>query len=122
MKIGITTHEFEKQNLVTVFRGKKVYDRVKCRLCGLEGIRYGLESFVSVKYDKRCKKGVGERVQITSQYVCQQFGFDTGVVYDRCGCPDEYKDRHGRAVWVYSEKRKEPVRLLDGEFVFINDN
>ena len=117
MKIGITTHDFVKQNMVTIMRGKKAYDKVKCRICGLEGIRYGLSDNISVKRDKKCTKRLSRRVEVISQYVCDNFGFERGKIYDRIDCPDECKDKYLDGFWVYSDARKEPVRLLHGEFI-----
>ncbi len=121
MQIDGTTHEFIKQNLSTIIRGKKVYDKVKCKLCGLEGIRYSLSNIVNVKYDKKCPKKASKKVQIISRYVCNNFGFEYGKIYERCECPDKYKEIHKDAIWIYSDERKEPVRLLSGEFNLLND-
>jgi hypothetical protein len=56
MKISIHSHCFEKVNPTTIIRGKKVYDRLKCTVCGLEGIRYGLDDVVIARRDKGCIK------------------------------------------------------------------
>lgn len=117
MEIHIATHNFVKQNAITIIRGKKVYDKVKCTICGLEGIRYGLSDLIVVKHDKKCVKKLGKKVKINNQYVCDNFGFEMGKIYDRVDCPDEQKDKYSDDFWVYSCERKEPVRLLAGEFI-----
>jgi len=116
MKVSIYKHNFVKENMVTIVRGNKAYDRVVCSDCGLRGIRYGLDDTVSVKYDKACRKQLAQRVKITGEYVCHEFGFLMGGEYDRCECPEKDRARHGNAVWVYSKQRREPVRLLFNEY------
>lgn len=39
-------HSWEKQNLVTVFRGTQSYDAMKCERCGITGKRYGLSAIL----------------------------------------------------------------------------
>jgi hypothetical protein len=117
-QVNITEHNFEKQNLTTIKRGKKLYDKYKCKDCGLEGIRYGLSDLITVKRNKKCiiKK---TKVQIISKYVLVNFGFDSGKTYDIVPCPKEQDEKYKKDVWVYSSERREPVRLLPNEFVYI---
>ena len=115
MKISIYSHEFIKSSLITIKRGTKNYDKVKCSICGLEGIRYGLSDMVSVKRDKKCIKDTCKQVMIIGDYVCAEFGFKKGEIYNKAMCP-KGKEQYNNDVWVYSEERKEPVRLLPGEY------
>lgn len=39
---GKLEHKWEKQNLVTIRRGGRIYDAYKCTCCGITGKRYGL--------------------------------------------------------------------------------
>ena len=38
--IKTSLHDWEKQNLVTISKGKKPYDEMVCRQCGMKGKRY----------------------------------------------------------------------------------
>ncbi|MDR1199926.1 MAG: hypothetical protein LBK94_13115 [Prevotellaceae bacterium] len=117
-QINITEHDFVKQNLTTIKRGKRLYDKYKCTSCGLEGIRYDLSNCIHVKRNKKClaKK---TKIKITSKYVLVNFGFDGDKKYDIVPCPKEYEDKYKKSVWVYSNERREPVRLLPDEFVYV---
>jgi hypothetical protein len=118
MLIHICTHDFEKQNTVTIIRGKKCYDKVKCKYCGLEGIRYGLSEFISVKYNKKCTRPVSKKIKVISAYVCNAFEFSMNKIYEIIECPVEHS-QYKKDVWIYSDERKEPVRLLPGEFIYV---
>lgn len=50
-----------------------------------------------------------------------QFGFKVGEIIETIKCPDEYKEKFGDDIWVYSEKRQEPVRLLFKEYNIIKE-
>ena len=123
--ISILSHDFEKQNNITIRRGNQLYDIYRCRCCGLTGKRMGLAGEISVSGNKvscrRYKSFVqknkeAEKVKITHPYPCDQFGFELYKVYDRIPCPENMRDKYADDVWVFSENRKEPVRLLEGEF------
>jgi hypothetical protein len=116
MEISIHSHKFEKNNLITIVRGKRVYDKMKCTICGLEGTRQGLSDIVVVKRDKKCIKDTCEKVMIIGDYVCAEFGFEKGKIYDKVACPDAEKEKYGKDTWVFSKKRGEPVRLLPVEY------
>lgn len=45
------SHNWEKSNLTTQFRGHRLYDTARCTLCGVTGKRYGLSG--TVKRDSR---------------------------------------------------------------------
>lgn len=42
----IIPHSWEKQNLVTISDKHGVYDKMKCRVCGIFGKRFGLGPYV----------------------------------------------------------------------------
>ncbi|KAK9680655.1 hypothetical protein QE152_g38917 [Popillia japonica] len=44
---GKKEHSWEKQNLVTISRGGKMYDIYKCTCCGITGKQYGLSGKVT---------------------------------------------------------------------------
>lgn len=52
----------------------------------------------------------------------QQFGFEYGEIHEPIDCPEEHRvsERLRKSVWIWSPKRNEPVRLLKGEFEFVN--
>jgi hypothetical protein len=121
--ISVTSHAFEKVNIVTVIRGNRAYDKYRCRVCGLEGKRYGFSEVISVQRDKlSCsyrKRMMAEKVRIIKmyeQYLKDQFGLFADKEYETVEPPEGYEGKYPGSVWVFSEKRREPVRLLPGEF------
>lgn len=117
--IHILSHAFEKVNLVTQHSKGVSFDTYKCKQCGLTGKRIGISENILVNKDKpSCpfKQQKIIKVKIISDYVCSQFGFERGRIYDTCDCPKKSKKDYSDAVWVFSEDRKEAVRLIDGEF------
>lgn len=131
--IKITSHQFTKQNNITISRGRKSYDIYKCQCCGLEGKRYGLTEEITVVrnkvscsfYKNKLAKDKEDydnstKVKITDRYPCISFGLEYGAIYDRVECPEEEKEKFANDIWVYSEKRKEPIRLLEGEYKIIS--
>ncbi|WAX17082.1 hypothetical protein PF672P2_00067 [Parabacteroides phage PF672P2] len=130
VNIPIESHDFVKKNLYPVSRGKIVYDIYKCDCCGLEGRRYGTSKEITVKRDKiLCAYAKGfrdkltkchvQQVIITNEYPCVAFGLLAGIEYDRVPCPKDEMDKFAEDVWVFSETRGEPVRLLPGEFKIV---
>ena len=47
---------------------------------------------------------------------CKSFGLDNLSVHDKVPCPEEFIDKYSDDVWVFSQIRQEPVRLLRGEY------
>ena len=122
VEIAITSHNFKKINLVSIRKGKKIFDILKCSDCGLEGKRYGFTETVCVKRDKvNCsfrKKIRSSKVAIfENPHLESEFGLKCSI-FDVVEPPEEYKGKYPESVWVFSEKRGEPVRLLPGEFAF----
>lgn len=128
VNVPIDSHDFVKKNLYTLFKGKRPYDVYKCKCCGLEGRRYGISEDVTVKRDKilcayakglRDKAKICQQVIVTDEYPCNAFGLMPGIEYDRVPCPKDQMDKFSEDVWVFSETRGEPVRLLSGEFKIV---
>lgn len=123
--VSMNDHDMEKQNLVTTSRG----DFYKCKVCGTAGFRTNVSPIILVteaqfKISQKCT--FIKKVAVTTtpgtlptevhvlQYL-DQFGIEVGV-HKVVPCPAEYQDRFGDQVWVWSEKRKEAVRLLEEEY------
>lgn len=112
------SHQFEKTNLITI-KGKNgvLYDEYKCIYCQHTGIRVGLNTYITAK-EKVCthkSEYTPQRIKIILRNVeALGFGFMYEDVRETVPPPKEYQ--HLEGVWVYSETRKEPARLLFGEF------
>jgi hypothetical protein len=127
--IPITSHDFRKINVATIMRGKRAYDKYRCSVCGLEGMRHGFSETVSVQkdkvtcsYRKRMKAGKVCINKMREPNLKAQFGLLADKEYDVVEAPEEYKGKYPESVWVFSKKSQEPVRLLPGEFVFLGSN
>lgn len=59
------------------------------------------------------------RVKITSHNLLQ-FGFTLNTNYWSCRCPRLYWDKYKDDLWIFSESRGEPVRILPNEAVILN--
>lgn len=57
-----------------------------------------------------------KKVTIIGTDAIFSFGFKKDRIYETCPCP-ESESGFIDDVWVYSEKRKTPVRLLEGEYI-----
>jgi hypothetical protein len=125
--IAMESHEFEKTNPVTIVRGRRAYDEYRCRVCGLEGKRYGFSNIIRVQRDKlNCshrKRMLTKCVRIRKEdepNLKNSFGLSADKEYEPVEPPERYKGKYPESVWVFSEKRQEPVRLLLGEFVWVH--
>jgi hypothetical protein len=123
--IPIASHEFRKVNVTTVIRGSKAYDIYRCEVCGLEGKRYGFSDLIRVNRDVvRCKARLAVRAlavrinPLHEAHLKSQFGLSAKIAYPIVEPLEEYKGKYPESVWVFSEKRGEPVRLLPGEFMY----
>ncbi len=110
-------HEFEKTNLVTI-KGAcgRLFDTYTCKHCGHTGQRFGINKYITAK-EKQCTHKLEYTLQIVSNYL-EQFGLKVGCEYETVPSPEKYK--HFDGVWVFSQERGEPVRILEGEFEIIN--
>ena len=116
-QVHITSHDFEKTNLFTKRMKGGLFDEHTCKTCGLSGRRYGFSSYIEVRKAKKCTRKKERPTMVELRDVdLEQFGFKPGEKHRVVECPIEYKDRFSDAIWIYSEKRKEPVRILEGEY------
>jgi len=122
INLNSSSHNFQKSNLVTQRGSAGSFDTYKCSHCGLTGKRYGLNETVTVKKDKKCLSAVSNAPSenlgkvIITRLSSPGFGLEPLSEHDRVPCPKEYEDKYKNDVWVYSPTRKEPFRLLDGEY------
>lgn len=62
IKIDAGHHDWEKQNLITISKGRKSYDIVKCKGCKIEGKRINLDTVeITSKYSE-------SKVKVCSAY------------------------------------------------------
>lgn len=124
VNIKTSGHVWDKKNLVTIQQGKKTYDEVQCRHCGIKGKRYNFTHVtVDGRYSKKnvyqCPKQpafvVPEKITIKfCEAVGRQFANLTpGSVHEVIDPPMGYSnDRTG--VWVMGAG--EPVKVLREEY------
>jgi len=125
-------HNFEKVNLVGDERGN---DEYRCEDCGLVGIRRNVSPVLALKrpYAKKLKVCDGVKPKFNKKSIREseesggsvmiidgggnlaQFGFSDGETHQTVPCPKN-QNPELNGVWVYSDKRGEPVRLLLGEY------
>ena len=119
MKVNITSHRFEKKNMHTIKGGGRGgYDLYVCADCGCKGKRYELDGAIEIsdKSAPLCKKSSPKKVKIINEYTAGEFGFDMQKEYEPTNASSkQYKND----VWVFSDKRNEPVRLLTHKYVFV---
>lgn len=48
-----TTHQFGKQNMITIRDRNGYHDKYRCELCGLEGKRFGLDDYVTIAGNRK---------------------------------------------------------------------
>lgn len=117
--IEMSRHDFKKQNLVGDKHGRDYY---KYSFCTCTGYRKGLLPIVQVTvvmskiaatctYNPNIKRPKKVLVN-TMRYI----GIIEGV-HDVVECPEEDKGMYDHDVWIYSEQRKEAVRLLPHEII-----
>lgn len=56
-----------------------------------------------------------KKVKLTDPYLAQ-FGFKKGEIHEVVDCPKEHEEKYKDCVWIYSEERNEPIRLLADEY------
>ena len=61
---------------------------------------------------------VGLKVKIISSYVQRAFGFTDSDIYISC---EGTNDKYTNDIWIYSERRNEPIRLLSNEYVVVSN-
>lgn len=117
-------HKWDKQNLMTLGKSK-FYDLYKCRCCGLEGKSYHLgyitirNSDVNKMKKCTCSKTFHKRIRVTN---CTAFGpqfhnITPGSIHEIVTPPTGKTSERGE--WVMGVG--EPVLLLAGEYVYMED-
>lgn len=119
INLNQSTHNFEKQNLITI-SGTKPHDILKCK-CGVYGKSYRLGQItVANKFQKRLfkcplNKKVLEKIKIKK---CTAFGdhfanITPGSIHQVIPAPPPNKD-DGLGVWVNGVGA--PVKVMNEEF------
>ncbi len=124
------THSLEKQNGLTIVKGKKSYDIQKCSKCGIIFHTVGFHGLipkgkVSEKKLLECdgsflktrKEQTGKWITVTH---CTAQGeafsnIETGTSHKIITPPEPYKN-DVRGVWIMGVG--EPVKILNNEFIF----
>ena len=103
----------------------------ECSQCGCIGIQEGFARIIKLQkayVNVDCPKDSSMiqtllqprgNVKLTRPF--PDFGFEEGQVYEIVTCPAEYQIKYGSDIWIFSEKRNEPVRLLPREYRMIED-
>lgn len=122
-------HNFSKVNLVTIIKGRKNYDILKCSKCGVEGKRFGFseELTISNKYPNSqiqfCTKDpqeiknkfVDKFIKITNCIATgNQFQNLKPSSIHKIVIPPEDHMNGDRGVWV--QGIGEPVKILFNEY------
>ena len=124
VNIKTSGHVWDKKNLVTIVKGKKAYDEVECRYCGIKGKRYGFETVeIPERYNKtnvyQCPKKpafeIPEKITITNcaAYGKQFANLTPGSIHDVIEPPSGYSNDE-KGVWVMGVG--EPVKVLWHEY------
>lgn len=102
-----------------------------CSQCGCVGTQEGIPRIIKLKkayVDVNCPKDSSliqallqprGKVRLTRPF--PDFGFEEGQEYEIVSCPPEYQIKYGSEVWIFSQKRNEPVRLLRREYHIIEE-
>jgi hypothetical protein len=116
-------HIWEKQNLITQFRGKKHYDILKCRICGIIGKSTQLGTItITEKYKNKIYNCNNEYVFVIPKKIkiihCDAFGpqfknLIPNSEHDVVEPPSYYKNDE-KGVWVMGVG--EPVKVLTNEY------
>lgn len=117
--VQMSSHDFDKVNLVTLSKGG---DQYRCAVCGCTGIRISIEPIVTLsekEYNKSIKcdfKKLSELRKLPVKVLLDDMpyvGIRCGVYNVEPSPIDDYKDD----VWVFSESRNELVRVLPYEII-----
>ena len=126
---GSGNHVWDKTNLVTIVKGRKSYDTVVCKGCGIKGKRYNMQE---IAVDGRVKASTltscpnplstyeaPKKIKITN---CSAFGRQfvnlvSGSEHEVITPPKGYQNDH-TGVWVMGVG--EPVKVLKKEFEIIS--
>lgn len=115
-------HNWMKQNLTTVVRGKSMYDEYMCSNCGIKGKSYKLGIIdIPERYKEKIAKCKGlqrtKQIKVTHcKAVGAQFAnLKDGSIHTIINPPYEYDNKRGE--WVMGVG--EPVLVLTNEFTYI---
>lgn len=128
--INTSQHIWIKQNLVTISKSGKMYDEMKCSLCGMKGKRYGFTHVeVLNKYKEEnvhlCPKAkpieTPKKIKVIH---CGAAGevfsnLKPNSIHEVIPTPKEYLNSKLHDVWVMGVGY--PVKLLSDEYEIINE-
>lgn len=139
-----TKHDWEKTNLITLSNSKGSWDEYKCNYCGIKvkqrtiGIlEFETSSESKVLKFNNCPKAPknllslddepwdeGAFIKITNLTFCssEAMNLTRGSEHEIVSPAPEYAHKYTNSestVWVMG--RTEPVRLLQGEFIFLSE-
>lgn len=120
--VSMESHDFNKVNLVTLKSGG---DQYQCTVCGCKGIRKDITPTVTLtelEYKKSTKCSYYQLEVHKRKRPNKVLIDDIGTVascgiYDVVDCPVEHRDKYANDVWIISDTRHEPVRILPNEIV-----
>lgn len=123
-----TSHDFVKNNLISIIARRGTYDEYRCSLCDMAGKRWGLSSSIEVTVPKgtllaarmrHCPKAVPTKAPLKIKIsICRAQGkafgnISPGSIHDVIEAPaGEVDDLRG--FWVMGVG--EPVKILSGEY------
>ena len=120
-------HEWEKMNLVTKMDRNGMYDRFRCKCCGIEGKSYQMGMItIPERYRKNAFHCPNEQIHRKVKVVrCNAGGgqfanLTPGSIHDIVETPQSERLKGGnkRGEWVMGVS--EPVLLVFGEFTYID--
>jgi hypothetical protein len=122
VSLSKTTHKLTKENLVTITRGNRSYDVMKCQVCGAKGKRFGLGDTITLvgkaaamakcpPAKHRPARVRIERINATGPALAS---LSPGSEHAVIECPERDKRHFEDYVWV--EGVSGPVMLLPGEY------
>ena len=127
IKLTQGRHEWRKQNLVTITKGRKHFDILKCKNCGITGETTSLSTIalkgsyseLTVFYcNVPDNKNASKRIKITRCYaIGDRFeNLTPDSEHDVIEAPEGEHNKGG--VWVAGTT--EPVKVLNDEFNYID--
>lgn len=111
----ISSHTFEEVD----------FNTYRCVKCGMEGkLEFLFPLVLSVDRYVECSTSLVNILlqpqgEVRMMRDLPDFGLYKGEVHKIVSCPVAYQDRYADKVWVFSELRNEPVRLLNREYDLI---
>ena len=110
----------------------RVYTCAKCGLVGVLRSRWLRDNrleLVKAYIDVKCTEESGmiktlhqKKGKVLILMPLLDFGIERGQECEVVSCPPDQAHKYGDHVWVWSPTRNEPIRLMKGEFKYINQN